>query len=344
VAFAVFLFLALVFVKPNSDKKIPLKNLPNQTSSDLSLGPVYLVAVGDISFSRSVERVVKAEKDFNYPFLKVKEFLNSGDIVFANLETPITPGREIRSGEMIFRSNPETALALRQAGFNILSLANNHTMNFGEKGLADTFNYLSQQGIEYVGAGWDEAQAYSAKILQVKGFKFAFLAYSDGSFTPASYGAKVGRFGIALLDEKKLVDSVRDVREKADFVIVSMHAGQEYTLEPNSLQINFAHKAVDAGADIVIGHHPHVVQRAEKYKGKYIFYSLGNFVFDQMWSDETRKGLAIKVEFNKSGIGKIFLFPIRIENFSQPNPMPLWAKGDIIERLNLTFEKEVFVL
>ncbi|MFN7088863.1 MAG: CapA family protein, partial [Candidatus Paceibacteria bacterium] len=121
------------------------KKLPQESEE------VSLIAVGDISYSRGVERIVKKTNDINYPFLKIQDYLKKADLVFGNLETSITQGAEVPDFEMIFRSNPGTERALEKANFSILSLANNHTPNFGEKGLKDTFNYLDNAGIKYVG-------------------------------------------------------------------------------------------------------------------------------------------------------------------------------------------------
>jgi poly-gamma-glutamate synthesis protein (capsule biosynthesis protein) len=261
---------------------------------------VSLIAVGDISFSRGVERIVKKRRDINYPFLKIREYLNSADIVFGNLETPITPGPEIPHLGMLFRSNPGTEKALKQAGFSILSLANNHTPDFGEKGLRDTFNFLKSVGIEYVGAGHNKQEAYQPIYIERKGIKFAFLAYTNPAIVPSHYEASAKNAGTAFMWIDKMIKAVKEAKQKADFAIVSMHAGTEYTQKLNNSQINFAHKAIDAGADLVIGHHPHVVQAIEKYKDKYIFYSLGNFVFDQDRLQETKEGLIIKVYFRKT--------------------------------------------
>jgi len=147
-------------------KKLPIKK-----------EEVSLIAVGDISYSRGVERIVKKQNDINYPFLKIGDYLKNADLVFGNLETPITEGREINDFEMIFRSNPLTEKALKLNNFSILSLANNHTPNFGEKGLKDTFFYLEKEGIKYVGAGENEKTAYQPVYIEKKGIKFAFLAY-----------------------------------------------------------------------------------------------------------------------------------------------------------------------
>src|SRR3989344_2565270 len=222
----------------NQKKKFP------QTSEEVSL-----VAVGDISFSRGVERIVRKQNDISYPFLKIRDYLKSADLVFGNLETPITEGPEIPDFEMVFRSNPGTEQALRQAGFSVLSLANNHTPNFGEQGLKDTFNYLTEAGIKYVGAGNNEQEANQPVYIKEKGIGFAFLAYNDTDVVPASYGASKNRAGTAFIRIDKMTGAVKEAKQNSDIVIVSMHAGDEYTNKPNESQIKFARAAVDAGAD-----------------------------------------------------------------------------------------------
>ena len=309
------------------------KKLP-QTSEEVSL-----VAVGDISYSRGVERVVR-KNGINYPFLKIQDYLKSADLVFGNSETPITQGSEIPDFEMIFRSNPGTEQALKQAGFSILSLANNHTPNFGEKGLKDTFNFLENAGIKYVGAGQNEQEAYQPVYLEKKGIKFTFLAYNDTDIVPAYYEALADRSGTAFMRIDKMTEAVRGAKQKSDFVIVSMHSGTEYTEKPNNSQVNFAHVAIDAGADLVIGHHPHVVQTVEKYKGKFIFYSLGNFVFDQQQSEETKEGLAVKIYFVKSGINKISLLPVVMKNLAQPRMANKKEADKILQKLDFSLANQ----
>ncbi|MEK7482385.1 MAG: CapA family protein [Patescibacteria group bacterium] len=309
----------------NNTRKLP------QLSEEVSL-----VAVGDISFSRGVEQIVEKQNDINYPFLKIGGYLKTADLVFGNLETPITPGRKILNLEMVFRSNPGTEQALKSAGFSIVSLANNHTPNFGEQGLKDTFKYLNEADIKYAGAGKDEQEAYQPVYIEAKGIKFAFLAYNDAGTVPAAYEANSSRAGTAFMRLEKMAEAIKEAKQNADIVIVSMHAGTEYAAEPNDQQINFARAAIDEGADLVIGHHPHVVQTMEKYKGKFIFYSLGNFVFDQMWSPETKQGLMAKIYFSKNGVNKISLLPVVIENYSQPRPANNSETEKILSRLQFT--------
>lgn len=296
---------------------------------------VSLIAVGDLMLSRDVAKKIKTKKDINYPFLLVKDYLKKGDIVFGNLESPITAGREIQTNEMVFRADPGTEKALKEAGFNILSLANNHTPNFGQSGLKDTFRLLKEAGLQYVGAGANADEANAPRYLEAKDLKFAFLAYNDPLLVPKSYEAKDDHHGTAFMDIEKMMEAVKEAEEKADFVIVSMHAGKEYAEMPNQSQINFARAAIDAGADFVIGHHPHVVQKMEQYKGKYIFYSLGNFVFDQMWSEETKEGVIVKVFFNKNGPTRFEAQPVLIEDFSQPRILEGGRAEKILKRLEL---------
>jgi len=294
-----------------------------------------LIFVGDISFSRGIERQVKKNGDNNFPLALASSFLQSADLVVANLETPITKGREIATGEMVFRSNPGTEKALKAANISLVSLANNHTPNFGQKGLADTFDYLKSAGIEYVGAGQNEAEAYRPEYVNVNGLKFAFLAYTDSDFVPASYVATKDRAGTAFMDNKKMAAAVKEAKKNADFVIVSMHSGKEYVLGPTEKQKSFAQAAIAAGADLVIGHHPHVVEPVEKYQGKYILYSLGNFVFDQSWSENTMAALTAKVIFRKDGISRIELRPVKINNSFQPQIISAASAESTYNRLGV---------
>lgn len=278
---------------------------------------VTLVAVGDMMLSRAVATRMERH-GYDYPFASTSEYIRMADIAFGNLETPITPGSPVLPYEMSFRADPEVATALKEAGFDILSLANNHTPNFGETGLKDTLRYLDDAGIAHAGAGANRSGAAAPAFLSVKGITFAFLAYSDAYIVPSEYEAGEERAGIALMRTERMTEAVASARHMADIVIVSMHAGDEYELLPNERQTAFARAAIDAGAEIVIGHHPHVVQTMEVYKGKYILYSLGNFIFDQMWSENTREGMVASVIFTKKGLSGITFHPVRIEDYAQP--------------------------
>jgi poly-gamma-glutamate synthesis protein (capsule biosynthesis protein) len=291
------------------------------------------IAVGDISYSRSIERAYKKADDMNYPFALIGQYLQQADFVFGNLETPITAGREIQSGEMIFRSNPGLEQVLKNNNFAIVSLANNHTPNFGDKGLEDTFSYLEKAGIKYVGAGNNELLARQPVYITSNGFKFAFLAYNDSDVVPSSYEASAEP-GTAFMNINHLAEDISLAKKESDFVVVSMHSGTEYVPKPNSRQIEFAHAAIDAGADLVIGHHPHVVQTLEEYQGKYIFYSLGNFIFDQRLSDETEQGLLAKFRFNQAGLEGVELLPVYNNSLGRPEPANETKSNTILKRLS----------
>ncbi|MDD5568929.1 MAG: CapA family protein, partial [Candidatus Pacebacteria bacterium] len=190
-----------------------------------------LIAVGDIMLSRGVDSKIK-KNGADYPFAKVSDYLKSGDIVFGNLETPIANGRVIKPGELTFRADPGIETTLKDNNFSVISLANNHTGNFGQQGFKETFDLLKEQNIKYAGAGENATEAYSPAIVESNKIKFAFLAYGSASLVPVSYGAADGRAGIAFLDKEKMAAAVAEAKKQADIVIVSMHAGTEYIYTP----------------------------------------------------------------------------------------------------------------
>jgi poly-gamma-glutamate synthesis protein (capsule biosynthesis protein) len=278
---------------------------------------VTLAAVGDILLARHVAEAMAAHHDPNYPFLGMHDLLRAADVAFGNLEGPITSGAAVKSKEMVFRADPGVERALKDAGFAVLSVANNHTPDHGAKGITDTLSALKAVGIEAVGLGADSDEAARPVILTRNGLRIAFLAYNDPSVVPRRYGAGAHHPGTNLADADKVRRDVAAVRSAADVVIVSMHHGWEYR-QSNPYQAKFARAAIDAGADLVIGHHPHVVQRVEQYRGKYIVYSLGNFVFDQTFSDAVQEGVILRARLSKAGVTGLQFLPFRIHNASQP--------------------------
>lgn len=292
---------------------------------------IRMVAAGDVMLSRGVERTMMAKKNYKYPFIAISQFMTDADIVFGNLETSIIKGRTINDLEMVFRTDPKSVIGLKFAGFNIMSIANNHIMNFGRAGLASTIDNLDKNGIMHIGAGLSEDNIYAPAFKEIKGTKFAFLGFTYNH--DLRKGPKGEVYGVADMDEEKMKEAVKKAGSEADVVIVSMHAGTEYKTSAGSIQENFAHDAIDAGADVVIGHHPHVVQNTEIYKGKYIFYSLGNFVFDQMWSNETRLGSMVEIIFLEGEIKNVRFVPVKIFDYSQPKVIGGEVGKMILERL-----------
>lgn len=301
------------------------------------------MAVGDVMLSRIVARKVRAAGDIHYPFLKVRDYLNEADVVWGNLESPILERPPLNRGVMAFQANPGIEQALREAGFTIMSLANNHMMDYDEQGLTETMQCLGAAGIAWVGAGRDAAEACAPIYLQAKGLTFAFLAYVDPSLVRPASEAGSGRAGVAVMDLDRMTAAVRQAGKRADFVLVGMHSGDEYQAEPNAYQTVFARAAIDAGAELVIGHHPHVIQPIEKYRGKYILYSLGNFIFDQS-QPGTRESAIAEIVFDRMGVARIGLVPLVIEDYCQPRIVNPDTVPDLIERFRHHLaERHVFV-
>jgi len=295
-----------------------------------------IFVVGDIMLSREVDRQMKAVNDYDYPFLKMKDLIAGADLAFGNLESPIVAGSAVKKNSNVFRADPEVAKSLSWAGFDVLNLANNHLFDQGEKGVLKTMDYLKQESIGYVGVGVNPVELENQLIVRDKNdIKIGFLGFSAGL---NSFPLGTDKVGEAILLRDYLERSILQAKGKVDILLVYMHFGDEYSRTISRGQKEFAHLAIDAGADIVVGSHPHVVQEVEKYNNKYIFYSLGNFVFDQVRSD-AREGLAIQLTVGKKEVKNIDYYPIVIENYSQPRLATEEEKERIIKNLKLEIRK-----
>ncbi len=288
---------------------------------------VSLVLVGDIMLDRGVEYMMEKEgkADFKFPFLKIADDLKEADILFGNLEGPISDKGDKVGSIYSFRAKPEIIEGLNYAGFNMLSLANNHAFDYGRKALEDTLTRLKNADIDYVGAGFIATETYSAVIKEIRGIKVGFLAYTNlGSPYWKSTEDSSGISWVDLDNIEKIKKDVKLAKQNSDILIVSLHSGEEYTQTPSQFQIDFSKMAIDAGADLVVGHHPHVVQKSEAYPSTgsgqvgWIFYSLGNFIFDQSFSEETMKGEIVKVFIENNKIKEVISVDIKINNFFQP--------------------------
>ncbi len=307
---------------------LPAKKLPTTT----------LFLAGDIMLSRNVAKKMYQAKNFILPFQKVAAEINKTDIAFANLESPFNDtGGHAVDNSLVFNADPGSLEGLKFAGFDVLSTANNHAFDQGLTGIEFTKNLLKKNNILAVGTFLD-GEPLSASLphaISKNGTNYSFLSYTyashnDGGIT---HDQHVSDFSL----QDHLPDEIEaEKRHGADIVIVNMHAGVEYTRKPTQAQINFAHAAIDAGADLVVGEHPHWIQTVEQYKGKWIFYSLGNFVFDQMWSQETREGLTVKISFANKEIKKIELAPVIIDDFCCARWADLKETTAILNKINLT--------
>ena len=277
-----------------------------------------MIFVGDIMLDRGVEQSIKDNGggSYTFPFLKIADYLKSADLAIGNLEGPISDKGYNVGSIYSFRADPKAIGGLEFAGFDAVSFANNHVFDYTREAFEDTLKRLDKAGIFCVGAGFSEKEAYASKVITVGAAKIAFLAYSNlGS---KSWEAEGDSSGIAWLSQEDLRSGIKEAKTRADLVVVMFHLGEEYKTTSNSEQKSFARLAIDSGADLVVGHHPHVAQEVEKYKGKYIAYSLGNFVFDQDFSKETMEGLALEVTIKDKAIRTVEEKKLKMNEFYQP--------------------------
>jgi poly-gamma-glutamate synthesis protein (capsule biosynthesis protein) len=289
-------------------------------------GKMTLVAGGDVFFGRDVGQLllVKAELD---PFEEVRDLLAGADLRFANLECQLSDQggvTEHPDNHLVFTGPPSGADALKRAGFEIVSLANNHMWDYGKDALFETFANLERVGVEYVGAARERERAYGPVLVERGGLRLAFLAVTD-IWNQGHLRNHVAREFVAMADAGLLTEEVKAVRAKADFVIVSYHGGSEYMEEPTQFTRAVVKAAIDAGADIVIGHHPHVVQGIAWYQGKPILYSLGNFTMG--WKGEFpwgRFGYLARIGLERGRTPAVEVCPFQIYHYE---PRPLRGAG-----------------
>jgi poly-gamma-glutamate capsule biosynthesis protein CapA/YwtB (metallophosphatase superfamily) len=331
-----FLIIALILLTAGtaaffSIQKPDLKITTNQIVHQPKVTTLFFG--GDIMLSRNVAGKIYAANDFSLPFRNIADEISKTDIAFANLESPFhTSGDHSVEGSLVFNADPKFVEGLKLAGFDILSTANNHSMDQGSIGLIDTQDVLTTAGILPVGTGDD---CHDGKIITKNNIRFGFLAYSYTAFNTGGTDNPYPQVCDAN-DLAALKKDIQTLRPKVDILIVSTHMGVEYTRTPSESQINFAHTSIDAGADLMIGNHPHWVQTIEQYKGKWIFYAMGNLVFDQMWSTETREGLTATVTFRDKSLDKIELKPVIIDNFCCPRWANETETKSILSKINLT--------
>ena len=283
---------------------------------------VTIMAFGDMMLGRYV-RTLMNENGMSYIFKNIMgyegKFFEGADVIFGNLEGPIHGQGTSGGTAMVFSFNKDIAEFLKKYGFNLFSIANNHAVDQGWKGRATTLEALNEQELGWCGHP-SEVDPDSVYYGTVGDKEFAFVCFQDVNYK---------------LDDEAAVELIKEIDEKVDHLIVSVHWGYEYKHRPDfNTEESPGRAFVDAGADFVIGHHPHVVQSFEEYNGKFIFYSLGNFVFDQYWSQMTQEELAIGIELEddeESLTTKVHLFPMKSE-MSQSRLMTDEEYSEWIER------------
>jgi len=294
---------------------------------------VTLAFVGDIMLDRGVKNSVirNFANDYSALFSKSKELSNilqRSDITFGNLEGPVSDKGVDRKNLYSFRMDPSTVPALKGAGFKIFSVANNHVGDWGRIAYTDTLERLKENEILYTGGGNTRTEAEMPTIIEKYGIKVGFLAFSDVG--PDWMAVTDTSAGLLLAKNPRFDEIVKNAASMVDYLVVSFHFGDEYKTVHNSRQEYLAHRAVDNGAKLVIGHHPHVVEDTEVYKNSFIAYSLGNFIFDQAFSVNTMQGALLNVKLYKDGRLGIRKDTVKLNSVFQPETL-IKGKEEIIK-------------
>ena len=279
---------------------------------------VTLSFVGDIMLDRGVKNSVNKNFKGDYSSLFEKlEILKKSDIVFANLEGPVSDIGKDMHNLYSFRMDLSIIPTLKDAGFSILSVANNHVGDWGRNAYIDTLTRLKENEIFYTGGGINTNEAEIPIIIEKYGIKIGYLGFSDVG--PNWMEASENKAGLLLASNPRFDEIIQNASKQVDYLVVSFHFGDEYKLKHNPRQEYLAHKAIDAGAKIIIGHHPHVAEDTEIYKNGFIAYSLGNFIFDQGFSVNTMQGMLLEIKLNRDGSMSIKKNIIKLNKFFQPD-------------------------
>jgi poly-gamma-glutamate capsule biosynthesis protein CapA/YwtB (metallophosphatase superfamily) len=289
---------------------------------------VTMVVTGDVIPARNVNEQLITRNDFLWPFRPTIDYLKSGDLLFTDLEAPLVAGCvRFNAGFKPFCGDPRFIDGLTYAGVTVANLSNNHLTNYGQPGTDSTIKLLTDHNIQPSGLGL-------VAHVTIKGVRFAFLGFNG-------VGARI--------DPVELKREITLARPTADVVVVQFHWGQEYVLTPRSTGDSIApddpkvigHLAIDDGADLIIGNHPHAVQGVELYKGKLITYAHGNFVFDQMWTpdpgqEDPRNGVIGKYSFVDGKLAAVSYQPIRIFDYGQPQFLTGADGAAVMARMKLS--------
>jgi len=330
------------YLNYKKDKKIDIDFL-NFLKDNFSYNQkkVSITLLGDIVPARTVYFKMK-QNGFDYPFRSIKNETSKTDFTLGNLECPITDKIEAPLEGMSFVASKKVLDGLDSLGIDLVTLANNHSTNFGREVFVETLDNLKEKGIIYVGGGRNYKEAHKLKMLEKNGIKIGILNYNSiiGGVEATEDLAGVAWIHMPpwekTINQEELFvmeNEIKEAKKRVDFLIVAIHWGVEYQLEPIKEQTFVAHRAIDSGADLVWGSHPHVVSTLETYKGKLIIYNLGNFIFDQMWSEETREGVIAKIFISGKKIRRLELVPYKIYDYAQPRIFEGDKGRYIIERM-----------
>ena len=297
--FGLFYLLCLLFLGTLS---FPVQAGPEET--------IQLVAAGDIMLDSWIEQVVR-EQGWHYPFVYVDSILQKADLVFANLEAPFGKQDSAFPKTYTFQVEPDLVRVLTAGRINMVSLANNHILDFGPAALKETRELLDEYGIKYAGAGMNLWEARQPAVFNIKGKKVAVACYS--LTFPEEFWATDSTAGTCFPSHTFFYTDIRRFKAENDILILSFHWGAELLATPKEYQVDLAHRAIDAGADLILGHHPHVIQGLEVYKGKLIAYSLGNYVFSS-YSDKATRSMLLRLWYSGESFKRCTIIPIDVHN------------------------------
>ena len=300
---------------------------------------VTVNAVGDLLFDLSPRRLI-ASKGGKAPLAHVASQLRKADLTIGNLENPLSNrGASVQGkpSNLIFEGDPRGVQSLTASGIDIVALANNHMMDHGKTALADTLKTLGKADIAHAGAGMNTKAAWQAATVVRNGARISYLSFTD--IIPSGFTPSKSRPGVAVgTNMKKVTSAIRSAKKHADYVIVSFHQGIEQSYTANSQQIKDAHAAVNAGADLVLSHHPHVVQAFEFYHHRLIAYSLGNFIFPYK-TTEGRKSVILSATLTPSGTATVSVTPVYLGDYGCPKPVKGSLARSILKRVKSTSGK-----
>jgi len=300
---------------------------------------VNLKAIGDIAFFKSITLKVKKNGDI-FLFEKVKNFLNDADIIFGNFEFPFSKNciPQFPYSYDGYRADLSMRPSLSIINFDVLNLANNHIMDWGTEGLKTTINAIKSLGIKTIGAGSNLKEARKSAIIEKKGIRFGFLGYTK----EGDWIATKVKPGATKLDIKLIEEDIEHLRDEVDHIIVSLHWGIEFSDYPYPGDIKIAHKIINMGAKVILGHHSHVIQGYEEYNGGLIFYSLGNFIYDPFSErvfvktaiEKRLESMIVDIKFFKKDIASFSIIPSKINSNLQPIILEGEEKKNLLNRIN----------
>lgn len=278
-----------------------------------NIDEIKISLAGDVLLDGHIRNYIHKD-GYDYPWHYVKKYFQNDDITIVNLETSITRGGDKWADKQFnFRSDPQNVDAMKRNGIDVVSLANNHSLDYGYKGLKDTLKYLKEGDINSVGAGVDRQEAMKSVIIQIGNTKVGILGFSRvvpdvGWWATNNRAGLVGAYDGQL---KNALKTIEELKKEVDIVVVSVHWGKELQEKPREQEITAAKKMIDSGADIIAGHHPHILQGIDIYNGRPIFYSLGNFVFGTK-SELTANTMIAQLIYKDKILENIQIIPLNI--------------------------------